>query len=776
MLSQVKRSRGGTNQQRREAVTREIVGPADSRSDSPSLAASEDVVERVKALLASAFPSPALTLPRPLRGQFSAVFSHWTTLAQATTFNSDWRGKMDSLLVIFSSLCTAFDVHLKTASFLPQWHRRKAVPAAPHIKARIPHVFFHRLVETGQPLSRDTQAALGSSLQTYMTKPGSSANAEFAGALLQYLSSHGQDPDNASLGLPLNLKEWGFCVEAQLHRQAAWFQRDAGKRPYPYPPEHIEQKHRGKFLPCSRHADVQVVREWVAKIAQLQPEDMVRSVQYFADVLSQTQSNDSLGPSQLVIAYIEHPGADLFIDCSADKLRVSDMAKTGSFTFARIIGSSGGLERGGYMDVVIDPYESRLHRVPRSLIFTLHQELVDCFQSVVRFSNLFDDNLSRLSMRCVDTVSSVVDGMISGALGYRLASPDELSRTLQSLSVPRLQQCLDVFQSGKVTALLRAFLDGEPLPHISEPVEHQFDKEASPELSFEKTITRLITTFAQSCDFLAFEPLRSDALSSIPSQLSRIPERASTQHRSRIEAQLFQWSEFRTSLQTGTAKAKLTTMWLTRIRAVANDILQRAGFSWDAIPDDYIEKPPLSMARLRQNHLLISSMLDCQQNKYQVMAHIEMLKRQIYPHIDQYIADCVEFIVKWFAIPKELFSWQLLKDHFLEQSSSSSSSSSSPSSSSSSTSTSPPSSLPPPPCPLTEFLSNISAEDSALLRGVLDDFFYLERLAYLEKVGRGDQVGDAHIVPISGLLLSCLARMQCELSTALEVWQHRISD
>ena len=90
---------------------------------------------------------------------------------------------------------------------------------------------------------------------------------------------------------------------------------------------------------------------------------------------------------------------------------------------------------------------------------------------------------------------------------------------------------------------------------------------------------------------------------------------------------------------------------------------------------------------------------------------------------------------------------------------------------------SPPLTTPQPQSPLrqNELFGKISPEDRSLLKSLLNDLDYLERLKYLDQEGNNATTdADHHIVPITGLFLSCLARMLCELETALEVWDRRV--
>ena len=71
-------------------------------------------------------------------------------------------------------------------------------------------------------------------------------------------------------------------------------------------------------------------------------------------------------------------------------------------------------------------------------------------------------------------------------------------------------------------------------------------------------------------------------------------------------------------LMNGTTKDRTTAWWLSLIRAECDKFLARKGYNFNAVPDDYLEKPPTDFPAVRSNLVLIREILNPNEDKHQV--------------------------------------------------------------------------------------------------------------------------------------------------------------
>jgi Ankyrin repeats (3 copies) len=194
----------------------------------------------------------------------------------------------------------------------------------------------------------------------------------------------------------------------------------------------------------------------------------------------------------------------------------------------------------------------------------------------------------------------------------------------------------------------------------------------------------------------------------------------------------------------GTQKAEVTDAWLGMIDGEVAEFLRARGFRADAIPDDYIQRPPSDLAVVERQHELISEMLDPNKDLHGVKQFVVQLRGQIYELIDSFQHD-LHAVLRYQLRVDAQHSFDLARAHLI--------------------------------------LDNLGTDgiiDPSLLTlcvQAIGDLEYIEMMRAMEadfaSATKPKGLHLSTVVPISGLILAKFHIIEQEFNTVLDVWKPR---
>ena len=167
------------------------------------------------------------------------------------------------------------------------------------------------------------------------------------------------------------------------------------------------------------------------------------------------------------------------------------------------------------------------------------------------------------------------------------------------------------------------------------------------------------------------------------------------------------------------------------------------GYAKDAIPEEYVVNPPKSLAVVQKNLKIISPLLASGGSNSSIKKVIKRLQDRIYPKIDMFIKDAK-------IVLSEQFNMDLTGKDFI----------------------------------LSKVEAIFEKEKESIepqIRGWIDDMIkdihYLNEMQKLEdpEYAKNNDVS-FHIVPISGLVIGLLCRLENECKTVCELWEEEEED
>eukprot|EP01132_Coremiostelium_polycephalum_P012059 gene12059-14747_t len=269
-----------------------------------------------------------------------------------------------------------------------------------------------------------------------------------------------------------------------------------------------------------------------------------------------------------------------------------------------------------------------------------------------------------------------------------------------------------------------------------------------------------------------------------------------------------------TKILDGSKKKELTNWYLQHIRDTVDSYLRDRGFDANAVPENYIDQPPESISKVRENLRIVNLVLNPtshRQFEERLKNLFNPLKIKIYEGVDEFLSSAEILLSDKIKENKNLFlessndienldlksillylknltfvsaPSSILNNQILNLPSSNSNSSTpqnnnSPSSSSSplltTTTTTPIGGLLSSDLQLTiSTLSNL-IEDILYIREMklLEEKYYCEEILLESTTLTNEKQSLSNIVPITGLVFSRLLRLKHELRTVLEVWENK---
>ena len=196
----------------------------------------------------------------------------------------------------------------------------------------------------------------------------------------------------------------------------------------------------------------------------------------------------------------------------------------------------------------------------------------------------------------------------------------------------------------------------------------------------------------------------------------------------------------RRDILSGKTKNELVEWWLSEVNSKTIELLI-SSFSYkeNALPDDYIQVPPSDMKIVKQN---LDSLENCKKSN-EFMELIEKLKNIIYPQIDLFLKNAKAVLSIQLELDVRSFDVSAVSQTFQER---------------------------------YKELKNSDSSLTTWIEDSIEDIRYLIEMKKMEDENYVTNNPNPHIVPVSGLALGTIARLENEYKTAIELWNYLIID
>jgi hypothetical protein len=177
----------------------------------------------------------------------------------------------------------------------------------------------------------------------------------------------------------------------------------------------------------------------------------------------------------------------------------------------------------------------------------------------------------------------------------------------------------------------------------------------------------------------------------------------------------------------GTRKKQLSEWWLKFIETEADEFLKSQGFVVDSLPHNYTDVPPADMDVVCKNHILLKDLMriDCKETE----VFLESVTRKVYDVLDQLIED-TKFTLQYKEQQENQNEIFATRKSTLEKD--------------------------------VNYLMNMKSMDDEIQRrrksGTLAETCNVEM---------------TDVVPVGGLVMARLHILECELRTAIEIWDSK---
>mmetsp|Transcript_22552 Transcript_22552/g.28798 ORF Transcript_22552/g.28798 Transcript_22552/m.28798 type:complete len:969 (-) Transcript_22552:18-2924(-) len=346
-------------------------------------------------------------------------------------------------------------------------------------------------------------------------------------------------------------------------------------------------------------------------------------------------------------------------------------------------------------------------------------------------------------------VSSPVDPLFSKVMKYNTNyvknKISELGLDNESLIKANQNQC-SILDLSLLRDTLEKFL--KLIPPSQEMLQEvqsvlsadvaEFTKDIERDMLFQPTADQTL----QQIESLDFEQLLSISLNSYKGVLQSALDHIALQKR---------------DLLNGTRKNQLVEWWLQMIRNSVLKRLTEKKFDKDAVSRNYTVEPPKDFRQVYKNIGILREALDLEKDIYNIKQLIDDVCGEVYPKIEAFIVDSKVAILEYLKKPcdkeaiesfdndavKMLIEEAEQEGGYLSDSNQA----------------------------LRDPSDEITSEDSLdWLKDLLADIVYLQTMKDMETASIEERKKNFHIVPISGLIISRLCRMENEHKTVLELW------
>ena len=76
-----------------------------------------------------------------------------------------------------------------------------------------------------------------------------------------------------------------------------------------------------------------------------------------------------------------------------------------------------------------------------------------------------------------------------------------------------------------------------------------------------------------------------------------------------------------------------------------------SGYNFEAVPENYIERPPADISQVHANSVILSEVLDANHDKYGVHSLVSRMRAMIYPKIEEFISDACAILQAQLNVP-----------------------------------------------------------------------------------------------------------------------------
>lgn len=210
-----------------------------------------------------------------------------------------------------------------------------------------------------------------------------------------------------------------------------------------------------------------------------------------------------------------------------------------------------------------------------------------------------------------------------------------------------------------------------------------------------------------------------------------------------VQSAVDQLSLQKRDLVNGTRKNQLVEWWLVQIRQAVVAKLSSIGYHLDAVPDNYTVAPPKDISQVMHNVKLLGDLLNVSRDAHKVQETIRETQELIYPKIDAFIVDAKISLLEYFGKPCDEENVKLFKLEWAKEEAAK-----------------------------LQGAENADEKTVNWVTGLIMDLEYLQTMIFLEsdECTEEERKKHFHIVPVSGLFISVLCRMENECKTALELW------
>lgn len=206
--------------------------------------------------------------------------------------------------------------------------------------------------------------------------------------------------------------------------------------------------------------------------------------------------------------------------------------------------------------------------------------------------------------------------------------------------------------------------------------------------------------------------------------------------------------EIENQFLSGAKKQRLTHWWLELIESTVDEYLKEKNYDATAVPFHYIDQPPSSMEAIKHNLQLIRTLLDLRSHEGKEMRSvmIEPLKQMIYQEIDAFQFNSISILSTILNIDNLNCDWHQLQARF------------------------------------ESMKPKFTPTKQKQIANMFHDLQYIFKMKELEEkfYETSQEQSDtkaplSDIVPISGLILGRLFRLENELKTVQDHWSTRMS-
>jgi len=594
-----------------------------------------------------------------------------------------------------------------------------------------------------------------------------------AESLLEYLESHMMDPDSSLIGMP-PCKE---IVAKFLAHEA----NDLG--------EHIEfvkrgpgekrQHNRGYALSCAGTI-MQKGDLVIARVSKGGVSTSVSSPSSTSPSSSPSSTSPASSPPKHSHGFEQFRQQRASVSgggstpASPEAVRASGCAWTSAVvaTAAAAAEGRGGkicycrlaseqIENGCFVMVWATSDESKIERVKTSSILPFPNEMRPLLGSAKTMQKLVQDSVDEfyqmMNNKIDDQIASFFDRLGVGDTPALFQRCSTNRATLCDLTLLRnihatLQQVVSGNSSQRADTLFQELLDG-----------------------IDRMANERIAEFLSSHNLCFYLPLKDVSLQ----QMTSFPFREFARNKLQSYVGVFESAVDQVQLQkrellSGQTKRRLTEWWLAFIDHRAERLLRANGYDFNAVPEDYIEKAPTNIQNVITNLKIVQSIISPSKtasgtsSPQYIQRSVSQVRENVYPKIDEFIIHATITLQDQFKLPIEAS----LNFDFTGSSSSSLN---------------------------IGFIPLINKsivikdrlkverkeiEESMVLQieGLIKDIDYLKEMKRIEDMteekermedgGGAVPLALSHVVPISGLFMSCFYRLENELKTVIELWSH----